>query len=186
MRLWIILLITIILSGCCYSSSSRPEGPCPIDTLLIESSALPADVFYETGERSLEDAPAKIGVEKIGTSFSSFDKGGVIHHVYRLITPDRAREEFEIDARNVYIPREGETEWITPPDLENLMLVADRYRLACTREKGIDYEICQFIAQYGPYFTNLHVDLGALTHDDLARIIMDIDKKMSQCLILNQ
>jgi hypothetical protein len=90
----LVLLIPLSL-GCGISFSGPPEGPCPIDTLLIDKTSLPETIFYETGSRSAEDAPSKVGIEKIGTSFASFDKGGVEQYIYRFISNSDAKQEYE-------------------------------------------------------------------------------------------
>ena len=38
------------------------------------------------------------------------------------------------------------------------------------------------MAQYGPYETELKVDINALNYDDFLRFIREIDQKMVACL----
>ena len=185
------IALIIILSGCI----PVPEGPCQIDTLLISEAALPKDVLEETGSRSVDSAPASVGIEKIGTSFSSVNQGGLVQDVYRFWDAEGAKDEFEDVAQYYFIPREHETEWTTPTDLASLLLQADRYKIACTTipvranryeigntaTKARDIEICQFVAHYDVYVIYMHVNRIALDHNDLLFLIQDIDHRFSSC-----
>jgi hypothetical protein len=76
--LFLVLGLTTQACGITFFPTPIPEGPCSIDTLLIEESILPEGVFTETGSRSIKDAPARVGIERTGTSFSSPDRGELI------------------------------------------------------------------------------------------------------------
>jgi hypothetical protein len=154
---------------------------------LIDKTSLSGSIFYETGSRSSDDAPARVGIEKIGTSFASYDKGGVVQHVYRFWRDSEAKQRFEDVSKYYFIKQKDGTEWEQPKDLDNLRLHADAYKVACsiiiTVEPNV--EVCQFVAQYGPYVTFLHADMVALNHNDLAKLVSEIDQKMSSCLNRN-
>ena len=171
------MVLTIILSGC----FPLPEGACSIDTLLISETALPKGIFEETGSRSADSAPARVGIEKIGTSFSSFDQGGLVHDVYRFRGIDEANSEFEDVAHYYFVPRKSETDWLIPADLVPLPIQADKYKVACTTIKEKNVEICQYVAQYGKYVTYLNVNMIALDHTDLLFIVQDIDHRFLNC-----
>ena len=170
--------IASMVTGC----FPLPQGPCPIDTLLIDETALPIGELKETGGRSADDAPARVGIEKIGTSFSSFDQGGLVYAVYRFWNADGAKEEFEHVALSYFMSREDETDWTTPIDLMSLPIQAGIYKIACTTIKGKEVEVCQFVAQYDVYAPYLSADMIALDHNDLLFIIKDIDRRFVSCL----
>ena len=179
-----LLLLLILSSGCGITFSPLPKGPCPIDTLLIDNISLPGAIFHETGSRSANSAPAKVGIEKIGTSFSSYDKGGVVQYVYRFSNARDAQKEYDEVSKYYFSKQKNSTTWESPGDLNNLKLHADSFKIACSTLMDVDpnVEVCQFTAQYGTYETYLSVDMIALDHNDLLRLVGEIDRKMSLCL----
>jgi hypothetical protein len=146
-----LLLVLFILLGCSITFSPPPEDPCVIETLLIDKASLPENIFYETGGRSRDDAPVRVGIERIGTSFASFDKGGVVHSIYRFITEVEAQQEYENVATYYFIKEKDRTEWKTPEELSDLKLSADAYKVACSTIFNVEpnVQVCQFVAQYG-------------------------------------
>ena len=155
-----------------------PEGPCLIQTLLISDTILPAGVFYETGSRSEYDPPAKIGIEKIGTSFSSEDAGGIIHNIYRFNSDTEAQDEIEQIVKYEF-ENTSNTEWFSPPIA--LDINADKFGLACRQlsQHGVR---CRFAAKYKVYISDFLVNLMALHYDDLKSIIEHLDNSMLSCI----
>lgn len=153
------------------------EGPCIIDTLLISDSLLPSDRFYETGSRSSYDPPAKIGIEKIGTAFSSENAGGIVHNVYRFNTEKEAQDEIEQIIKFEFV-NTSDIEWFSAPITPNIS--ADNAKLACTAlsQNGVR---CRFVAQYRVYVSDLFVDLIAFNYEDLRLIIEQLNKNMMAC-----
>lgn len=185
LTVWSYLWLLIGLSmGCGISSPPPRKGPCPIDTLLVEKTFLPQDIFHETGGRSSDDAPARVGVEKIGTTFSSYDKGGLVHHVYRFEKDTEAFQEYQKVSEYSFAKKKNITEWGEPYDLKDLEIDADAYKFACAKILDVEpiAEECKFVAQYGPYETDLTVDMIVLDYNDLSEIINEIDNRMSLCL----
>lgn len=172
-----ISIILLVLSGC-YSSS--PPPPCPIDTLLIDGSILPPGIFSETGGRSSEDAPGRVGIEKIGTSFSSPRQGGLGQDVYRFWDVEEAGKEYK-GFLSWFDPQRAETTAMTPNDLKDLPIHPDQYRIGCSKSVETGVEICRFVAQYDVYDTFLSAILVALNHNDFSKIIQNIDSRMVQC-----
>jgi hypothetical protein len=182
-----LISITFLMLGCSIMLSPLSEAPCPIDSLLIEATSLPEIIFQETGGRSSEDAPARVGIEKAGTTFASFDKGGIVNHVYRFEKAEEALQEFQHVSRYSFSQTKDITEWVEPGKLIDIDLHADAYKAACSLIINVEpnVEVCKFVAQYGPYETDLTVDMIALDHSDFVNLIVDIDQKMSVCLDRN-
>ncbi len=173
------ILLLLLLSGCfLLSRPSLPEAPCSISTLLVPDDVVPRDVFYETGSRSAKDPPARVGIEKIGTSFSSEDAGSLVHDIYRFSTEQEAQDEIELIITYEF-KNKNEVQWFSPPI--NPQINADKYKLACMElsAKGVR---CRLVAQYKVYLSDLTVDLIALNYDDLKSIIEDLDNRMVACI----
>jgi hypothetical protein len=181
------ITLSLLLSGCCLLSvPPLPEAPCSIETLLVPKDVVPMaelsdgfrDGFYETGTRSSYDPPSKIGIEKIGTSFSSEDSGGLVHDIYRFSTQKEAQDEIEQIIKYEFEDK-NEVHWFTPSI--NPQINADKYKLACfdLRVKGVR---CRLVTQYKVYFSDLDIDLIVLNYDDLKSIIEDLDYRMVSCL----
>lgn len=169
----------IFLSGCLVKNNQLPpEGPCLIQTLLISDTVLPIGIFYESGSRSEYDPPAKIGIEKIGTSFSSEDAGGIIHNIYRFNTDKEAQDEIEQIIRYEF-ENTINTEWFFPPIAPSI--TADKFELACMQfpQNGAR---CRLVAKYRVYVSDLFVDLIVLNYDDLKSIIEHLDNSMVACM----
>lgn len=170
-------VLFILLSGCLVKSSqSSPEAPCSIETLLISDTFLPKDIFYETGSRSSYDPPAKIGVEKIGTSFSSESMGGLIHDIYRFNTENEAQNEVE---QIITYEFENDAQWFSPPITPQIS--ADEYKFSCTQLSAQGVR-CRLVAQYRVYVSDLNVDLIAINYSDLESIIEHLDNRLVSCI----
>lgn len=177
-------LLFILSAGCGISLNPPPKGSCPIDSLLIDNTSLPGTIFQETGSRSANSAPARVGIEKIGTSFSSYDKGGIVQDVYRFSSFKDAQKEYDEVSKYYFSKQKNSTLWKPPEDLNDLKLHADAFKIACSTLTDVEpnVEVCQFTAQYGIYETYFSVDMITLDYNDLSRLVGEIDHKMSLCL----
>lgn len=160
-------------------SKSSKNAPCAIDSLLIPSNLVPSNVFYETGTRTDYDAPAKVGIERIGTSYSSASSGGLIHQIYRFSTAMDASDEFNTLITYDFLDND-EQNWFLPPIATNI--TASKYKLACERISDSIY--CRLVAQYDIYISDLQINLIDLNYDDLENIILELDMRMVSCFNL--
>ena len=124
-----------------------------------------------------------LGVEKIGTTFSTPARGGAIQHVYRTFDMRAAASGYE-DLLSHFSVRSEETEWTLPEALDYHGKMVDQFRLGCSTWLPSDVESCQFLGQYGVYLVRFHTDMSPdmMTYKDLGRILQDIDRRMAGCL----
>ena len=171
------------LSGC-IQFAAPPPAPCPIKTLLIDTSQLDGNEWEEIGSRNTRGAPRSIGIERIGTSFSTPTQGVAVNHVYRFIDDERAVKGYKDRVDSWFKKMKTKTKWILPSVFRDLVLSTDNFELGCSiLSRGpSDVERCQYIGHYGPYVTEISADMLALTYDDFAVIILDIDQRMTKCL----
>ena len=135
----------------------------------------------QPGRAAPKDAPARGAIQKIGTSFSTPAHGGITHAVYRFWHEADAAREYRRTTNGWFTRKEGQSEWVTPPDMADLQVRADQQRLGCSSWPG-GVEECWFIARYGPYVVELNTSTLAVPHPELARLIEDIDRRMTACL----
>jgi hypothetical protein len=178
-----LLLMGALLSGCGITVSQYAEGPWPIETLLIDKSSLPANIFYVPGSKSEKAASSRVGMERIGTIFESNNGGGVVQDVYRFSNVRDAQNEHNDVSKYYFSNQENRTIWEQPEDLKYLKINADAFKIACSTIIDINpnVEVCQYVAQYDSYMTYLSADMVALNHNDFSRLISAIDQKMSLC-----
>jgi len=165
------------LSGCirCFKV---PPGPCPIDNLLLSQSDLPTTIFTETGSRSATGAPARVGIEKIGTSFSSATQGGLNQAIYRFLDLDDAQREI-LEIIQYEFNTQTSAEW---SDLTlGISLHANLYKAACKVVRS-KFLFCRYVAQYDIYLMDFDADLIALNLKDFIGMIQLIDQKAVRCL----
>lgn len=179
-KLLVLILFStfVLLSGCLVKNNQEAtKPPCPIDTLLISKNSLPEEVFYETGSRSAYDPPAEIGIEKIGTSFSSESSGGLIHNIYRFSIEQEAQNEIEQIIMYEF-QNENNADWFSPPIV--LHINADDYKLECQQlsARGVR---CRLVTRYKVYVSNLYIDLIDLNYEDLMLILGELDNRMAFC-----
>jgi len=175
----ILFSIPILLSSCLSKgnpNTTRP--PCSIDTLLISEDFLPEGIFYETGTRSAYDPPAKVGIEKTGTSFSSENSGGLIHHVYRFSTEKEAQTEIE-QIISYAFEDTNNIDWFTPPI--NLHINADEYKLGCMQLPYANGVRCRLVTRYKVYVSDIDIDLIEFNYEDLSSIVGELNERMVSC-----
>ena len=186
--LCIIILFLVALSseGCegWYIEFSTPvvhPTPCLINELLLDVSAFPGGSWQEMGSPSERDAPVRMGVEPIGISFSGpFDF--TLQQVYRFEGDRQAKNAYSEEAESWFTPSEHETDWGTPPELDNLAVNADQVRIGCHDEISGSDEQCQYVAQYGPYILRLLGGMRSLSDEDFIKLVAEIDSRATNCL----
>jgi hypothetical protein len=186
LSLVLIIILSIGLGGCerWYLEFSTPEihpAPCPIQDLLLDASTFPDGEWLESGSRSEKEAPSRMGIERIGTGFSS-KVDGVVQDVYRFEDELKARKAYNSSVDSWFTPGEYETEWINPSVLDNLVIGADHYREGCNNSKPSGLESCQYVAQYGPYVIKLYAGMRALSYEEFNSLVTEIDKRAISCL----
>lgn len=183
----IMLLLLLGLSGCCVclQASPPPIAPCSIESLLLNASIFPGNEWEEIGPPNSRSAPSEIGVERIGTSFSTPTNGVANHHVYRLFDDQKAKDEFEHSVTVWFLQGTGESEWLTPAGMDLSQIRADRYQIRCSTFLRNGAEKCRYIAQYGPYLVEFSTDMLIVSYDDLGSLVKSIDKKMTSCMLEN-
>ena len=186
--LCIIILFMVALSseGCegwhiDISTSVVHPAPCLINDLLLDVSAFPGDSWQEMGSPSEQDAPVRMGIERIGTSFSGpFDF--TLQQVYRFEGDQQAKNAYREGAESWFTPTEHETDWATSPKLDNLAVNADQVRAGCHDEKSGGVEQCQYVARYGPYILRLLGGMHSLSDEDFTNLVAEIDLRATNCL----
>jgi hypothetical protein len=177
-----LIILSLATSGCCggflVENWRPPEGPCPLEHLLIHRSDLPNDRWYEGG---INEPPARVRADKLGISFYTTEKGGVGQHVYWFWGLSDAKDEYRGSVRGWYAQREDETEWITPEDLKELPISADEYELRCSKSTLTGAEKCRYFARYGRHLIELHVTILAISHEQLIGLIAKIDMSVNAC-----
>ena len=164
-----------------FSTPDIPPAPCPIQELLLDVSAFPDYDWEETGSRSERGAPVRMGVERIGTAYSTTN-GGALQDVYRIGYESEARKAYKDSTKSWFTPAEDRTEWATPEKLNNLTVSADLYRAGCNNRKLGDLEECQYVAQYGPYVIRFFAHMHALSYEDFIELVKEIDHQATSCL----
>jgi hypothetical protein len=149
--------------------------------LLLEASNFPGKEWEETGSRSEKAAPDRMGIERIGTSFSG-PIGGVFQEVYRFESERQASRAYADSAESWFTPAEYETEWVTPEELDNLAVNADRYRAGCNYRKLGDFEHCQYVAQYRSYVIMFFAGMRALSYENFIELVKEVDHRATSCL----
>lgn len=170
------LLLTFFTTGC---SSKPEETACQIDTLLVDVSAFPSNIWEETGSRDTGGAPSRLGIERAGTSFSTATQGGAVNVIYHFYIVDEAGKNYQqlqLDWFN--LAPEGSV-WIAPAELDSITLNADEFRLDCSIKT---IETCRLVARYETYIIEFKADMPVLTYSDLIRLLQAIDQKMMGCL----
>ncbi len=178
-----IVAVTVLLTAAgCLVQAAIPPAPCPIAGLLLTLADLPPADWMQAGPPSPSLAPARAGIEKIGTAFSTQWQGVLTHQIYRFRHKADATVGYEDTTEGWFTASKDETPWLTPDDLATLLVAADQHRLGCSRRGPSKVEVCQYFARYGPYVSELSVTMLAVSHADLRALVAAIDDRMRACL----
>ncbi len=176
------MFLGIVGYGCLCHQCSQPKGPCPIDTLLITQSQLPGNIWESGGAPSADMASSEVGVEKIGVAFFTSSQGGISQQIYRFLDLDEPLQYYNRSVSGWYSQRKDETKWLTPDDLRDLPVAADRYDLRCSNSLHTGVENCWYFAQYTSYVVELNATTLVISHEQLSGLIIEIDQRILQCL----
>jgi len=172
-----------LLSGC-IRCDPPPAAPCPIEGLVLGSVDLPGSSSDWFGEASsIDGAPMRIGVERIGTSFINsglFD--GVLHDIYRFENEDNAFNAYKDVEEEELATEKYLYEWSLPFELSSLKLSTETYIVRCNFSSVTSAEECRFLAQYGSYLVRFSIRLHDLQYADVVTLIQEIDSRMTECL----
>lgn len=182
----VLCLVAFSSEGCegWYIEFSTPvihPASCPIEELLLDVSAFPSGSWQEMGPPSERNAPVRIGIERIGTSFSD-PSDFTLQQVYRFEGDRKAKSAYREEVESWFIASSHETEWIKPPELDNLVVNTDQFRAGCHDEKSGGREQCQYVAQYGPYILRLLGGMRSLSYEDFIKLVKDIDQRAINCI----
>jgi hypothetical protein len=186
--LYLILLSLLVcgLGGCgdwhiMFSTPDVPPSSCPIQELMLDTSVLPGDDWQEIGSRSEKAASVRMGIEKIGTSFST-PIDGAFQEAYRFESERQANSAYKDSVESWFTPAEHETNWAVPQELVGLEVNADQYHVGCNDLKNDGFEQCQFVAIYGPYVIRFFAGMRGLSYESFIDIVKEVDSRATSCL----
>ncbi len=190
LMLLLTFLLVYLLTACCGLSFSVNPGErtpikCPAADILLDQDILP-DIEWQDVWQNTEDASWRIGIDRAGAGFTTRNKGVMVQSVYLLKSAAEAEKEYDDTVDELYQQTEYVSEWITPEQLQDVESKADKYRLACTSYKYSNAVQCRFFALYGPYLTELSLDINAVQYTDLITLISAIDEKAVACAEIQQ
>jgi len=177
-----LLLLNIVGCNSVCINCFQSVNSCPIEHFLVAQSQLPENIWESGSEPSADQAPSRVYAEKIGTSFFTSSQGGIVQQVYRFSDLESAIRYYQEDVSGWYSQSEFETEWIMPDDFLDLPLTADVYDLRCSNSIYNGAEKCRFFAQYANDVIEMSVSMGAINHEQLTGLVIDIDQRMKECI----
>lgn len=178
-----IIILVISLSGCCFICAPPPEAPCRIDELLLTESDLPGNDLFVSETPGIGGAPLRLGVERIGVTFSApeiFD--GAHHQIYRMVDEEAALKAYQDVEERDFLTEDYLEEWTLVPELARIKTSASEQRMGCNFLKFTQAEDCRLVAQYGPYLVRFNIRLHGLDVSDVVTLIEEIDSRMTECL----
>lgn len=175
---FVVALFVFFITGCSISVE-KTKTACEADHLLLTISAFPTNVWEEIGSRGKSDAPSRLGLERAGTSFSTQTQGVAVQDFYRFASVDEAAENYIVLQTDWFNLAPKSSIWISPNELKDIQLGADKYRLGCSQDV---IETCRLVAIYQTYVVEFKVDMPSLTYSDLVRLLQEIDQKMMNCV----
>ncbi len=176
----IILFIIVLIAVSCRGLSSEKEA-CPIENLLISSSDLPGNQWEEVGSRSYRDAPTRLGIDRIGTGFSTPRYGVAEENVYRFKDENDANEGFlrlyDMWGRLVL----DSAVW-SPINLpSDVNINADDIHLECSIEGENKVKTCWYLARYNRTVVEFISTMIIVSDNDFFDVIQTLDLKMMNC-----
>jgi hypothetical protein len=179
--------LIVVVIGCTLSclDITVDGGPVPTPTFPIESLLLDQSAFPE-GWLAYEPYEPEDGFGlRICMHYSppATSSGGIaLHAAYIARTPEEAADGYGIWAPFWFSDREGWSAWSAPAELRHRSLIADQFRLACSREEEDDgRQVCQAVGQYGRYMTRFHTFMNpdTMTPTDFEQVLVAIDERMA-------
>lgn len=175
----ILFVIALFVSSCRMIISDKET--CPIEDLLLSTSDLPGSQWEEVGSRSYRDAPSKLGVERIGTGFSTPYSGIAGENVYRFCNEEDAKNGF-VDLSDLWSRLEPEgTTWTKLELPHNFSINTTDYRLECSVRRNQSNRSCWYISRYEKTVIEFRADMLLIKDEDLFRIIKLLDQKATTC-----
>lgn len=179
--LLILCVVVLTIVSCRTTISPSEKKLCPIDQLLINASDLPGNQWYEVGSRSYRDAPSRVGIERIGTGFSTTFSGSVGENVHRFRNETDTKVGYA-DLADVWFRLEPEGTTWTPLDIPTDLLIDPlEYRLECSVRPSQTVRSCAYVARYENTVFQLKTDMIIIEDDDLFNIIRLMDQKVKAC-----
>lgn len=170
----IALCVAIVVMNGCFAFGSEPprRHDCPSESLLVDTSVFPKGTVASSPLSSLPDG----GGTSIGIDMGN-DDIHVSHLIYPYRTPKGAEGGFDEELQGV---TKGYGE-MTPIDLSNLALTADRYDFRCSDTET--HPRCFYLARYDNFYIELILRTRSLDTpiDVLIPAIQDIDGRMMKC-----
>lgn len=183
--LFCILVFTLTASSCLginfEKDTESKRASCPMEDLLISVSDLTGDQWYESGSRSYRDAPMNLGVDRIGTGFSTDRNGNAEENVYVFKDESDAMDGFSIiydSWGNLVLP---DAVW-SPLDFPfEEKIHADEFRLDCSTEGENQIRTCWFLARYKKTVVEFLATMIVMTDNKFMDLIQIIDSKVQKC-----
>lgn len=174
------------ISGCgdVYVQFTKPKGyscPCDIQDVLLEASEFPDNSWIETGSRSISGAPLRMGIDRVGTSYSTVNDGA-LNEAYQFKNDNQAKKAFNNSSKTWFISSEYRTDWMIPPELDKLAVNADRFQVGCNHLVDDGNEHCQYVAQYGSFVVYLLAGMNSLSYEEFNIIVSIVDQRAINCL----
>ena len=157
------------------------KATCPIGNLLIDSANLPGDQWEEVGSRSYRDAPSKVGIDRIGTSFSTPTNGVVIEDIYRFRSVQDTQDGYNELAKDWFGLEPEGTTWTKLEISHDVSLNAKEYHLECSVRPNQKVRSCWYISRYENTVIQLKADMLIITDVDLFKIVGLVDQKVMKC-----
>jgi hypothetical protein len=170
--------LVVFLYGC--QSLFLHETRCPIKNLLIDEVDLPGGQWEEVGSRSYRDAPSKLGIDRIGTSFSTPTYGIVVEDIYRFKNSDNIKEEYLKLNTDWFVLESNGIDWKKLKIPDKVPINALEYHLECAIRPN-QSRFCLYIARYEREVIELKTDMIIIKDEDLFTIIELINEKVNNC-----
>jgi hypothetical protein len=149
--------------------------------LLISSSDLPGNQWEEVGSRSYRDAPLKLGIDRVGTGFSTPFSGIASENVYQFQYETFAKNGY-VDLADLWLRLESEgTEWDQLEFPSDVMISADEYSLDCSTSGLQKVRTCWFLSRYKTTVIEFRITMIIVSESDLYQIIETINNKVEIC-----
>jgi hypothetical protein len=172
-------LVALFVTSCCILTKDTSQ--CPIEDLLIKASDLPGDQWEEVGSRSYRDAPSKLGIERIGTGFSTPYDGISEENVYRFSSESDTTDGFYKLADLWHCLEPEGTVWSQLVLPSNRTLAANEYRIECSVSPQLSLRTCWYIARYGKTVIEFRTAMIIINDNDFFNIINLLDQRVVNC-----